>query len=315
MRRPGTICVTTALPIDTDTLNRSRTISAAERHGHSGYENRKPNAESALDKFRALQRIVVQVSLSPTVQGGPGPEAVHPSEEINKKKEFLEALVDAALASVPFALDIANERIVLRLSEDHVREIEQRCNHIVDAMVQIYEESQNSHMSPLTRVRGQSLTSRAAQGRRLIALWEGIPEFLEGFGLGIELADMGKTGWDLWVELHNHEWHDGGRMIAYLTTKVLILSFVVLTGVFAIACASAALTELAAFGALVGFFAWPLAFLKPDGYVGTAMDGQLEKARTSGHTYSKEYMEAARKYLHDPSPANLANLNAIKRPM
>jgi hypothetical protein len=241
-----------------------------------------------------------------------------------KNEEFWEKEQDISFTVVPALWDLMKDEGIpwaKRLLESRVAEIEQICNDIVRGMEQLYELAENMHMSPLTNVVGRSKTSLAVLGLRMMRRCEALIEFLEsikGFfeygGPLLVLIDLVNTFRELCAALKDHDLHDGGRTVAYHITKILILSFVSITAIIGLIFAAVGLTfELATFGSLVGICALPLVFLKPPkGYTGPASDAALKDARDHGHAYSKEYMEAVHKYLHDPSPINLENLNALR---
>jgi len=244
--------------------------------------------------------------------------------EREEKKEFWEKEKEISLTVVPFVWDLAKDEgvhLAKRALESRVAEIEQICDDIVKAIEQNYQTAENLHMSPLTNVVGRSNTSLAALARRIIARCEGLVGFLKyikGFfkfgGPILVLIDLVETIKELVTALEDHDLHDGGRTVAHHITKILILSFVSITAVIGLIFAAVGLTfELATFGSLVGICALPLVFLvPPKGYKGTASDAALKDARERGHAYSKQYMDTIHKYLHDPSPINLVNLNALR---
>jgi hypothetical protein len=235
MRRPGPICVTTAPPNDPGTLNCGRTISPAERHGHSGHENGKSNTRLVLHKMRVVQRSLVQLhaeyrkavatvhrkppkhsgkgkrpaAASPTLptrppslmsRGGPTAKMSGQSEDLDKGGLW-ESIHEHAMPIVPAVFDSAKEKMVplgKRLLKSDVKELEQICDDIGKLIVQMYEQAQSLRMSPLTRVSGRSLTSLYGLGERLIARCEGLLKLLEGLKLVFEYVGPLIVLCDLW---------------------------------------------------------------------------------------------------------------------
>ncbi len=314
-------------------LHRLRALQKGEARLHDDYRRAMAEA-TARRKTRQPGKKHSGLTGAPpklATQSGsvpPGPSWIAQEERKRKEEtdELWETIQEAARAVVPAAWDVAKEKGIpyaRRLLEGGKAELEEICDDIVQMMIQMYETAERLHMSPFTRASGRSLTSLWGLGDRLIARCEGLIRVLEGLEKGFEyggpvivVLDWVTNMIELVRALRDHNLHDGGRTVAFHITQIVILSFVGAIAIMALIFAAMGLTfELATFGSLLGICALPLAFLKPAKGYQSPFEKAVTNARASGHTYSREYMEAVHKYLHDPSPINRIDLDHIEHGM
>lgn len=298
------LCATTAAPGDTGTLNRGRTASPAERYKHSGHGRRKQDPFGVVHRLKLIQKEVADL------------HAKHG-----------ETIEEIGITLTPGVFDIEEMLSKLTLTrrlEPALEKLGEECAKSVKATLAMFARAQELHMSPI-RLVDENYGVLVARCTRLIRFFEGLEEFFKYAGPLIVLIDLIKHVIALLDAIHDKDLHDGGRTIAFHITSILILTFVSVTAVVALICAAfdisvgvlIGIAELESFGAILGVAALPFMLIckPPEGYRGPASQLLFEERQNQGRTNSKEYMEAVDRFLKNPSPINLINLNAIKHAM